>query len=496
MYDRQVSIQEVLDVYEKNHKICNKQYVRSAYEFAATKHYGVKRGTGEPYINHPLRVARLIAEWGFESDVIAAALLHDVVEDSDTKLNEIQERFGVNAARVVDAVTALSDRDFAGHALTKAQRDLLSDARLQQKMNDKALYVKIADRIDNLNTLDGVPEAKRIPKAEHTREIIIPMAMLEHAYELVDELEEMCFRIEHPAMYDAIKNRYQELCEINWRTCEASLAYLAEVFDPRSHLDPEGAEQYSRYLKGLVQRPKSCVSIYRQISQDADNIKDWEKFFVKERVPLYDLTVLVKDGMPQENIHGGPSDLFFHYFEAYLAPKGFYLCMPQYTAHGEDICFLLADEMDNQYRLFVKTEREYQRYLYGDIIDSETGLAIEDINEIDPRETYNEKIKVFRKDGSAMRIDRDATVLDFAFQIHSDLGYHFHYAMIDDSRTQLPAYTRVNQGDRITIVADETISPSITWFRYTKTSKATQYLVGYFQDLLNSLQDQNGNLQQ
>ncbi|MGX8705365.1 MAG: HD domain-containing protein, partial [bacterium] len=186
MYARTISIQDVITAYNKNHKLGNRKAILKAFRYADARHMGSKRGSGEPYINHPLRVARFVASWGFESDVVAAALLHDVVEDCDVPLSDIEKQFGSTTSQIVDAVTALSDRDFADHTLTKAQKDLLSDAKLQRKMNERALFVKIADRIDNLSTLDGVPEEKRIPKAEHTRDIIIPMAILEHAYRHVD----------------------------------------------------------------------------------------------------------------------------------------------------------------------------------------------------------------------------------------------------------------------------------------------------------------------
>lgn len=137
--------------------------------------------------------------------------------------------------------------------------------------------------------------------------------------------------------------------------------------------------------------------------------------------------------------------------------------------------------MDNLYRLFVRTEMEYQRFTYGNIVDADCSLALADINEIEPRDTYNEKIKVFRRDGSAMLIDKGATVLDFAFYIHSDLGYHIDYAMVDESKTQLPAYTRLNDGDTITVVANADISPDVTWFNYVKTSNAVHFLVRFFQ---------------
>ena len=182
-YKLEVDLKEIMNIYSKNHKVGNKNGIKRAYHFAEEKHAGVTRGTGEPYINHVLRTARSVAEWGAESEVIMAALLHDVVEDCDVTLDDIEKEFGSIVRDIVDTVTSLSDKDFdsTNGTPTKAQKDLLSDAKLQSKMTSKALLVKIADRIDNLNTLSGVKEEKRIPKAEHTKAIIIPMARLAKA---------------------------------------------------------------------------------------------------------------------------------------------------------------------------------------------------------------------------------------------------------------------------------------------------------------------------
>ena len=481
-YKIKVSFHDVMNSYNERHKMGNKRDLKRAYEFAEKKHAGTFRGTGEPFIAHPLRVARLVADWGFESNVIMAAMLHDVVEDCDTPLSEIEKRFGTGVSRIVDAVTALSDRDFTDHTLTKAQKDLLSDARMQRKMNDEALYVKIADRIDNLHTLSGVKESKRIPKAEHTREIIIPMAKLENAYYLIDYLEELCFQTEHPEMHNNITKQYRKICAENSRKCQDTLDTLSSIFESHHNVESKEMERYHRYIVNFSHNPRSCISIYRQISRNAENIReDWLTLLSKENIALYDLTLIVSDELTDENSSFQPNDFFFQYFDKVLSQKGFYFIRFSRTTHQDAGYFLLADEMDNLYRMFVRTETEYQRYLYGNIIDGNNPLILHDINEIEPRDTYNEKIRVFRKDGSAMLIDKGATVLDFAFYIHSDLGLHFDYAMVDESRTKLPAHTRLNEGDRITVVASENIEPHISWFRHLKTSKAVNYLVHYYQ---------------
>ena len=477
-----VNISDVMKAYSKNHKVGNKYGIKRAYEFAEKKHAGQTRGSGEPYIKHPLRVARLAAEWGSESDVIMAALLHDVAEDCGVPLSEIRELFGSNVEGIVDTVTALSDKEFANHTLTKAQKDLLSDAKLQSRMNSEALLVKIADRIDNLNTLSGVKPEKRVPKAEHTKEIIIPMARLAKADHLADVLEDLCFKIEHPKMYEDIEKQYRQLLKDNSKTCQETLNTLEETVS--SGYSSRALGKYRRYITGFVHSERPCISIYRQISREALNLKeDLPDLLTKYKIELYDLTFIVSDEIDDEKPGMHPYDVFFQYFDKALSSKGLYLLKYCFTSNKSTGYFLLSDEMDNMYRLFVRTELEYQRFLYGSIVDPDSNFSIDNVNEVEPRDTYNEKIRVFRRDGTAMDIDQGATVLDFAFYIHTDLGLHFDHAIIDESKTKLPLSTRLSEGDLVTIVTNDKVSPDITWFKHVNTSRAKHTLVKYFQKL-------------
>ena len=478
-YQLEVTYNDIMNIYTQNHKVGNKHDIKKAYEFAAEKHDGVLRGSGEPYINHPLRVARLVAEWGFESDVIIACLLHDLVEDCDVTLIDIEEKFDSNIAKLVDAVTALSDKDFSNSTPSKEQIDLLSDARLQKKMNLPALYVKIADRIDNLNTLFGVKEEKRIPKAEHTREIIIPMAELASAHRFVSELEELCFQVEHPIRNQEIQARYGQLCSENRRSIQQSLRVISNAFNP-DHNPDNSREHIFRHIVDFSYSERTTVSIFKHISQKANNISDFHKLLSKTNIPLYDLTLVVSDDLSDTNSVLEPKDIFFNCFEHRLLGKGFYLLKSCPSSEPLKGYFLISDEMDNLYRFYVRTATEQLRYLYGNVVGEDGVLSITDVDEIEPRNTYNEKIRVFRKDDTFMMIDKGATVLDFAFHIHGDLGYHFDYAMIDESKTHLPKHTRLNGGDKITIVANEEIVPDISWFKHVKTSKSIAFLVKYF----------------
>ena len=362
-YELKVEFSDIMNIYSKNHKVGNKNGIKRAYHFAEEKHSGVNRGSGEPYINHVLRAARSVAEWGAESDVIMAALLHDVVEDCDVTLDDIEKEFGSIVRDIVDAVTALSDKDFdsTNGTPTKAQKDLLSDTKLQSKMTSKALLVKIADRIDNLNTLSGVKEEKRIPKAEHTKAIIIPMARLAKADHLADVLEELCFKIEHPAMYDNIEGQYSHLLETNSNACRESLNTLEQIFS--SDYSSAALSRYRRYIVDLIHSERSKISIYRQISRDAKNLReDWSSLLTKYNIELYDVTLIVSDELGEEKSGLHPYDVFFHYFDRALSSKGFYLVKYCFTTNKDTGYFLLSDETDNLYRLFVRTELEYLRF--------------------------------------------------------------------------------------------------------------------------------------
>lgn len=487
-YSLDARFENIVDHYWKNHPEGDLQKILRAYEFASMMHGGVYRGSGEPYINHAIRAARTVAEWGFGSNMICAALLHDVVEDCDVSLEEISDRFGPAVAQAVDTVTALSDRDFtdSGRHPTKVQMDTLSDARLQKKMDFRALFVKVADRIDNLNTLDGVPEAKRIPKALHTREILIPMVMLAGSYFCVDLLEELCFQIEHPDIYAEIENRCRIIRIANRNKCHESLDFFARIFDPAHNNAQEEMEVWHAHIRNFRISHRLPVSIFRQITSHADNIElDLKPLINKETLALYDLFLTVDDSLGQMGAPATTRDLFFQYFANVLSKEGFHVAGYSLTTHKDASYYILADSQDNLYRLFIKTEEEAKRYLYGNSMYKGSGLSITDVNEIEPRDTYNRKIKVFRRNGAAMMIDEHATALDMAFHVNPALGLHFHYALINSNATHLPPYTRLNDGDKVAIVTDESIEPAFSWFRCVKTSRATDLLVRYFEKIYN-----------
>lgn len=478
-YRWDVSYNEVMNIYTSVHPDGDREGIRRAYQYAARKHEGMKRGSGEPYIHHPLRAARFLAQHGFDSELLIAVLLHDIVEDCDVPLSEIREVFGDDIAKIVDAVTSLSDRDFTGEKPSKKKIDTLSDARLQDKMNIRALYVKIADRVDNLMTISGVKEEKRIPKAEHTREILIPMAIQANAFYFVDVLEELCFRIEHPVHLAQMEKAIEKISIENRMSTGKSLNVFEKVFDPLRNNCAKELDPYHRHIIRFWHQDRTMISLYRQATSGTQNLKDMRDLLKKQDFAFHDLFLIVSNDLEEEGTPVRPHDLFFKYYDLALSGQGLSIVDYRRTTHKDAAYFLLADEMDNMYRLFVRTKDEFDRYVYGNILDNRVFFPGV-VNEIDPRDTYRPRIKVFCADGAAMLIDQGATVLDFAFHVHTDLGLHFKYAQLNGNSTQLPAYTRLNDGDTVVITEDKDAVPSFTWFKYIRTSRATDRLVRYF----------------
>ncbi len=478
-YKLEVSYNDLTNIFSQKHPGADRDGIKQAYAFANEKHGGVMRRSGEPYINHCLRAARLLAEYGFDSICLMAALLHDVVEDCDVTLPQVRELFGREVARTVDAVTALSDRDYDGRKLTKKQRDILSDTKFLNQANTRALYVKIADRIDNLSTISCFSEEKRLLKAQHTREMLIPLGIEARAFFFVDWLEDLCFRIEHPAQLAQMEDACRSIRAENSLTTKKVLDKLESVFDPLRNNYTKELAPYHRHIISFAHADRTMISLFRQATASADKIGDMRLLLSKETFAFHDLFLTVSNDLEEKGTPIRPHDLFFKYFDLVLSREGFYIVDYRRTTHKDSTYFLLADERDNLYRLFIRTEEESDRYRTGSRLDEGTFFQ-GTVDEVEPRDAYKPKIKVFRKDGTAMLIDKGATVLDFAFHIHTGLGLHFKYARLNGNSTQLPAYTRLNDRDTVVITEEEDVQPTFTWFKYVKTSRATDRLVRYF----------------
>lgn len=486
MYETSISFEDVMALLYNNHTVVSRANIKKAYTFALEKHSGQTRVSGEPYIMHPLRVAKLLAEWGFGSEVVIAGLLHDIAEDCKVSVEKITAMFGSNIANLVDAVTQVDKHMKGLEGLSKKEIDRLSDIRLIRNISEESLFIKVADRLDNLYTIDVMSEAKQLNKAMDTREILIPMVIKEKAFKLADELSELCFKIEHRELYNKIFAAYNRISRANSVQSKKTLDFLSNVFSPSCADLSRNLLPYAKYMKRFIVEKPHMKSIFRTVSSNVENIhNDMDKYLVKDKIVLYNITIVIDNKVMDENPSISLWDIFFEYYSEVLANMEICICDYRQAHNSKSSYMLICDRMNNYYRLFVKTEKDYMRFRLGNIVDNDKQLSFTEVNEIDPRDTYKKKIKVFDEDGNARYIDAGATVLDFAFLIHTELGFHFLYAIINGNKTQLGPFVRLNEGDMIKIEHSEEITADIRWFSYCKTSKATHHLVRYFSDILN-----------
>ncbi len=487
MYNYDRNIEDVIYEVKKNHSVPYVNYIHDVYKYAKEKHDGQKRKSGEAYIKHPLRVAYYVASWGLESDTICAALLHDVVEDcKNVTIKEIEERFGKGIADLVDCLTSFDTLipDSEKENFTKDELDRIADEYLVKKMNRKALLVKIADRLDNLNTIDCFPLEQQIKKARNTRKILIPLAKRSKAYYLVDELENLCYKIEHKDRYNEISLRYNFILTQNNYSISIFQDKCSKVFTNIAGLNELSItnEQKNDISMELLHSicdfeitKRTISSLNRQINHSSGNYSEKiENTISKEKTPLLDLSIVIDDYFLAKNPNVPVFDVFYAVYDKYLINEGVKIVSIMETTFKDASYIVVKDLMNNLYRFFVNSKTEFARYKIGDIVDNIAGFNIEDIDSIEPGK---KKIKVYRRDGSEMYIDEGATVLDFAFAIHTEIGLHFKSAIIDGDPQLHDAGTILNEGDRVSIDHSPEIMPTIAWFRHAKTKKAIEKLI-------------------
>lgn len=466
--------------------------IKRAYRYALEQHDGVRRKSGEPYILHPLAVAQILADTGFESDIIAAALLHDVLEDCDVTQEALTDVFNQNITDIVYGVTAIKkalDNDDS-----KSDIDILSDIKLMTDIrfnkNRKALYVKLADRIHNLRTIDMFSDVKKREKVQNTQNILIPLGRENHIYQYVDILEDLCFKIQNPESYQIVSNCYETMYSENEFSIQRFQNILDNLFHASFNSSNAVSDEYRSYVVSYSFKKRFPVSIYRNIGKNASlSLSSIRQHITKYDLPIVDIHFITADDCPYT-----PSQVFFHYYTyLYESPLRLTMNNIQLTMDEEYSYFIMRDRFQNQYRIFIQTETEHLESMHGAMItgaDDDIRSHLKRINTADPADSMLPQIKVFKRDGSELLIDKGATVLDFAFRIHPAIGLCAKYALLNGSKEQFPLYTRLNDGDRIDIVHDAASKhdssediphATIRWFEYVRTREAIHELSRWFE---------------
>jgi GTP pyrophosphokinase len=472
-----IRFEDLIEKVRATHPDADVELLRRAYVFSAYEHKGQVRHSGEPYLVHPLEVADLLADMKLDVVAVAAGLLHDIVEDTTTPIERIKDLFGADIAHVVEGVTKLGAIPFS----SSEERQAENFRKMLLAMVDdiRVMLVKLADRLHNMRTLHHLPEERRIKIAEETRDIYAPIANRLGMSKIKNELEELAFRYLEPKPYEALRQRV----EARRRATEGQIeelratitAKLAEAQVPIIHIDGRIKRLFSIHqklkkqkidldqvydfmaLRIVVPSIKDCYAalgiIHQTWSPVPGRIKD---FIAMPRPNGYQSlhTSVVSD-------RGFPFEVQIRTAEMHrTAEEGI-------AAHWKYKEGRLGAGRDEQYFIWLRQLLEFQQ----EVRDPQEFLQNLKI------ELYPEEVYIFTPKGEVKALPRDATPVDFAYAIHTDVGHRCVGARVNGK--MVPLRTRLRNGDIVEVMTNPGHHPSRDWLNFVVTSRARNKIKHY-----------------
>jgi GTP diphosphokinase / guanosine-3',5'-bis(diphosphate) 3'-diphosphatase len=446
------------------------ELLRRAYVFSALEHKGQVRHSGEPYLVHPLEVADFLADMKLDVVAVAAGLLHDVVEDTLTTPERIEELFGPEIAHVVEGVTKIGAIPFS----SSEERQAENFRKMLLAMVDdiRVILVKLADRLHNMRTLHHLPEERRIKIAQETLDIYAPIANRLGMSKVKNELEELSFRYLEPKAYEALRAKV-----------EAKRKAAEAVIDQLTHTLAAKLDEAQVPIMRLDGRTKRLYSIHLKLKRqkiDLERVYD----FVALRV----ITQSVKDcyaalGIIHQTWSPVPGRI--KDFIAMPRPNGYQsLHTSVISEHGFPFeVQIRTEEMHRRAEEGIAAHWKYKEGRVGAHRDERYFQWMRQLLEVqqevrDPQEflqnlkidLYPEEVYIFTPKGEVRSLPRGATAVDFAYSIHTDVGNQCVGARINGK--MVPLRTRLQNGDIVEIVTQAGHKPSRDWLSFVATSRA------------------------
>ena len=465
--------QELLNGYLNSNHRKKVEIIERAFKFAKEAHKGIRRRSGEPYILHPIAVARIVSqEIGLGSTSICSALLHDVVEDTEYTVEDIENHFGKKIASIVDGLTKISGGIFGDQASAQAEnfRRLL----LTMSEDIRVILIKMADRLHNMRTLGSMLPSKQYKIAGETLYIYAPLAHRLGLFAIKTELEDLAFKYEHPEAYNQIKQK------------------IAETEESRQQI-------YNNFSKPIVAKLKEMGLEFEMKARVKSIYSIWNKMESKhipfeEVYDLYAVRIIFK--CPNE------ADEKKECWAIYSVITDIYKLHPERTrdwvsrpkANGYKALHLTVMGPDGNWievqirseKMDEIAERGLAAHWRYKGIKGETGLdewltsvreALENADNDSLKvmdqfkmDLYEDEVFVFTPKGDLFKLAKGATVLDFAFHIHSKLGCKCIGAKVNGKNVQLKQ--KLNSGDQVEIMTSNTQTPKQDWLNIVTTSKA------------------------
>ena len=456
------------------------QKIRDAYDFAEKAHSRQKRDSGDPYIYHPLAVANILAELKLDGPTITTALLHDTIEDTIATYDEVERKFGVEIAELVDGVTKLSRLENKNKEFSVAEnfRKLI----LATSKDIRVLLVKLADRLHNMRTIDSIISSERKNRiAKETMEIYAPLAERLGMHNIRDELEDLSFKV------------------LNYEARQLILERLEKIFPNTQKLFSDISHELEIKLKTkninaiITGREKSCFSIWKKIQT--------------KKISLEQITDIIGFRIILENVDDCYVALGVIHQSWKIIPGRFkdYISTPKSNNYSS-LHTAVIGPFKQRIEIQIRTKKMHDfaergiasHWIYKDnektTSDSvqnfnwlkdlveliESGENPEHYLEYTKLQLYQDQVFCFTPKGAVIRLPSKATAIDFAYAVHSDIGDACIGVKINGK--ELPLQTSLSNGDQVEIITSIKKSPSLHWLSFSKTGKARASIRKYWHD--------------
>ena len=451
----------------------DKKLIRSAFDIAVDAHKNQRRKSGEAYIFHPITVAKIVAsEIGLDSTSIAAALLHDVVEDTDYTLADIEQMFGEAVARIVDGLTKISH--LSSNKDNSLQAENFRKMLLTLNEDIRVIIIKIADRLHNMQTMDAMPPHKQVKTASETLYIYAPLAHRIGMYNIKIELEDLSLKYTEPEVYNDIFSKIKESKQQQDIYINSFTGMIKDSLDK---------ESLAYEIKG---RPKSIFSIRRKMMvQNVSFDEVYDKFAVR---------IVYKGNEENEKFLAWKIySIVTDYFRPNPTRLRDWISSPKSTGY-EALHITVMGPKGRWVEVQIRSERmneiaekgfaahyKYKNNEKGDVdLDvwlnklQET-LGNDDISALDFVEEfklnlYTKEIFVFSPMGDLYSLSKGSTALDFAFNVHTEIGLHTRGTRVNGKLVSLSH--QLKSGDQVEVITSDKVKPNSNWLDYATSGRA------------------------
>ncbi len=479
------SIEDIISLVKQKKRWADTKLIIKAYNYAKEKHGTQCRKSGEPYIIHPVQVAYILADIGLDEATICAALLHDVVEDTEVTHEDLVRDFGEEIANMVAGVTKLGELRYQA-STEERQVENYRKMFLAMGKDIRVIIIKLADRLHNLRTLKYLRRDRQIANAKETMELYAPLANRLGIYSLKWELEDLAFKYLYP-------EEYRELVAGIDKKREERLQFIEKIMD-----DIRGQLKKQRIEAEVTGRAKHLYSIYRKMKRDNKTLDQIYDLFalrilvnsVKDCYAALGVVHEMYSPMPgrfkdyiavpkpnmYQSIHttllgekGTPFEVQIRTWEMHrIAEYGIAAHWAykeaNYGKKGKQVVTVTKDKL-----AWLRETLEWQQ----DMKDPQ-----EFLNTL-KTELFEDEVYVFTPKGKILVLPRDATPIDFAYSIHEEIGNHMVGCKINSK--MMPIITKLQSGDIVEIMtSDSQKGPSRDWLKFIKTTKAKSKIQSWF----------------